>query len=96
MSNENTVTVPVVKFGNNREELTVTGKDGNPPTYQDVKDAIPGADGKHVCVYGEPIDEHLDEPVKEDVTVFIAPKKIAQGVVQRWMETYLGLHNLKS
>ena len=74
-----TVTVPVVKFGNDRTELTVTSKTDNPPTYQDVKDAIEGADGKHVCVFGEPIDEHLEEPVKADVTVFIAPKKIAQG-----------------
>lgn len=79
MADKITRKVPVVKFGNQRSEMEVTGKDGKEPTYADAKELIEGADGKHVCVYGEPIDEHLEEPVKEDVTIFIAPKKIAQG-----------------
>lgn len=84
---EITRTVPVVKFGNQRSTVTVTGKNGQEPTYEDVFNAIEGAEGKHVCVYGEPIQDHINEPVKEDVSVFIAPKKIAQGgfrVLQTW------------
>lgn len=76
--------VQVVKFGNQRDEITVTGTDGNEPTWKDAYDKIEGADGKHVCVYGEPIQDHIDEPVKEDVTIFVAPKKIAQGTLRNW------------
>lgn len=88
--------IQVVKFGNQRSEITVTGKDGNEPTWGDAYNQIEGADGKHVCVYGEEIQEHMDEAVREDVTIFVAPKKIAQGgflqdkwlQVRAWLQSY--------
>lgn len=69
------IEVPVVKFGNKRD--TVAVPQGS--TWRDVYNQIEDAPNKYVCVYGDSIEEHLDEQVKEDVTVFIAPKKIAQG-----------------
>lgn len=76
MSQENSIKVPVVQFGNKREYVEVP----QGSTYQQVKDQIQDADNKYVCVQGESIDEYLDKQVDEETTVFISPKKIAQGI----------------
>lgn len=67
--------IEISHFGSDRTTVEVP----NDATWSDVKDQIQDADNKYVCIMGEPLEDYLNEPVKEDVTVFVAPKKIAQG-----------------
>lgn len=67
--------IQISHFGSERTTVEVA----DDAVWRDVKDTIDGADSKYVCIQGEPLNDYLEEPVQEDVTVFVAPKKIAQG-----------------